>query len=55
LQNKNRFNLFVCSILTGTTFGRDHLLKVDDFKQVIADSFDWLVNAFVILCIAIFI
>jgi REP element-mobilizing transposase RayT len=30
--------------LTGTFLGWHHLLKDDDFKQVIVDSFEWLVN-----------
>ena len=30
--------------LTATIYGRHHLLKDDDFKQVIVDSFEWLVN-----------
>ena len=43
--------------LTGTIFGWHHLLKDEDFKQIILDSFEWLVkkkcliNAFVPIAI----
>ncbi len=30
--------------LTGTIFGWNHLLKEDDFKQIVVSSFEWLVN-----------
>ncbi len=30
--------------LTGTIYNREHRLKGDDYKQIVIDSFNWLVK-----------
>ena len=47
---------YYTEFLTGTIYSWEHLLKDDDYKQIVIDSFNWLVknkkctiNAFVVM------